>query len=377
MQNSANRSLSKSNKIVWFPTDNSSRASSRIHIYNINCELQRLGYHSMVLHRPESYIQEIPITEKIARDLFEEGDIVVIQKFHSPRTEKLIKYLKSIKVKVVYNDCDLPMNSNVISLVDQVVVPSNAYKSKIEAVNKNVFSIPDAPEKHEIKSDFNNKGKLKCVWFGASDGKKWNEVTFIQELIFNEFPEQWELITISDHEMADIQWEIGTLNRLVEFDLVVIPLPDMDERYKMKSSNRLLQSMSQGMPVLASPLPSYLDICNEWHLDHLICHTKEDWINHLQYYSSLENRRGASQRNIHVASHYQIRNIALKWCEYLNIGESFKRTNGSMNIDEYLVKRMDQIAIQWKQKKFNFKKYFINLKSLYLLGIYILKSIFR
>ena len=112
---------------------------------------------------------------------------------------------------------------------------------------------------------------LKVYWFGYG-GTSYlaeNLRPIIESL-------DMQLITIHEHDDADIQWNRHTwLDELKNADIIILPLNY--EEQPAKSNNRLTQAFSIGKPVICSPLPAYLNILEKWPKAALVAKSDDDW----------------------------------------------------------------------------------------------------
>ena len=125
------------------------------------------------------------------------------------------------------------------------------------------------------------------------------------------------LFTIHEHENANIKWELNTwLNNLRNVDIVIAPA-----NYKVqpaKSSNRLIQAMSLGKPVICSPLPAYLDVAKKYPGSFLLADTPEEWEECLRLLRDTPSfRKQLNERALEAAQDYSIDAIGEKWAKLL------------------------------------------------------------
>ena len=105
---------------------------------------------------------------------------------------------------------------------------------------------------------------MNVYWFGYGGHAHFAEDLrpTIEELGMN-------LITIHEHENADVKWNKDTVNvELAKADIIILPCD-----YKLqnaKSNNKLTQAMSLGKPIICSPLPAYNRILKEYPDDLII-----------------------------------------------------------------------------------------------------------
>ncbi len=175
-------------------------------------------------------------------------------------------------------------DNDMIDTVDFILVPSeylkeNLIKKGIDA-NK-IFFLPDAIETSpNLKKQYSKNEKVKIVWFG-NEGH-WNTLELIKKILKeNEQFKNYELTTISSHNEATKKWNLNTIwVDLLEHDIGVIPMDVDNQNHLVKSNNRATMFMALGIPVVCSPLPSYLNIIENG-LNGFIAQNEQEWIEYL------------------------------------------------------------------------------------------------
>jgi hypothetical protein len=220
-----------------------------------------------------------PLTaaDLIGRRLFQPGDLVICQKTNGPNTQSILKGLRSLGVATAYIDCDLPPRIEEARLAT-ITVCSSSYLA--EAYRKggigSIRYIPDAfewsaPPKGEQRPD-----RLRCVWFGSTTPEKWAEVEKLRKLVSCALP-KWVLVRVSDHPASEVRWALGTAWREIsQADAAILPGSDVPTMLA-KSSNKAVQAMALGVPVLAYPTPAYSEVIRHGR-NGLLCRTEHEWI---------------------------------------------------------------------------------------------------
>ena len=90
--------------------------------------------------------------------------------------------------------------------------------------------------------------------------------------------------------MDDIQGLV--VEEILECDAGIIPWPEIGEAERIKSSNRLVLFMSLGIPVIASPVPSYLPIVRHGENGFIVTETAE-WLECIESLRDNPTKRGA------------------------------------------------------------------------------------
>lgn len=271
--------------VHWILSGNYNRGSSRIHGFNIHMELCRQGVSSYINYYPKTTKRDLPFsfyTLKMLANQYSKKDIVIIQKFRGRKTLSFLENLKKNDIPIIYLDSDLPCKTKEAKMASCVVVPSEFLADiyKRNGVN-HVFVIHDAVERIKPPTSSVNPvaGSLKCVWFGRYSESRFRSINKLKEWVseLNKCSEGTITITtISDHKFADYKWEMSSFDLIHNFDLLVVPEFNTDLFYLAKSSNRATQAMALGLPVLCSPIPSYVKVVFDGYNGY-ICKSEHEW----------------------------------------------------------------------------------------------------
>ena len=191
------------------------------------------------------------------------GGIVFFQKLQGPNTEALVRRLKQDGTLTVYGIGDYVPENQIPLLCDAVVCSSEDLADYYRGQGcRSVTYIPDPAEfwclpKRARFARPISRG-LKVCWVGSSSN--WPPLEPLLQLFQEDEFRDFQLITISDHPQATLPWSPETVRRVVpECDLAVIPTGSTFA-YQVKSPNRALLFMANGVPVVASPLRSYSEV---------------------------------------------------------------------------------------------------------------------
>lgn len=365
-------------RIFWMLIGNQNTASSRIHGYRLHDFLRKQGWESHILVEPATTLRDIPLTAKDFREVsfLQPNDIVVIQKLSGSRTCQLLEWLSGIGVKTIYIDCDMPLKLKEASLATWTVCPSAylASEYKKNGIERAVY-IPDAVEHFRAPRLSHEEKMLRCVWFGRWASSRTEEIAYIQQLLDHDDFNNIELVIISDYPTADIQWDLSTFyTHLHACDFAVLPAKS-DDSAKVKSSNRALQAMALGLPVIVSPISAYQEVVhNEY--NGFLCRTDEEWLNALRQLSKPYVRQAMSQNAYTLANEFSIEKIGTLWMSFMqnitsnehpeiranrrkgslfNIrkmrARSFAKTLGSSNSRFTRFQRLCRAVIEWPIEK--------------------------
>jgi hypothetical protein len=315
------------NKILWFLWANPTfTASARLQGLRVHQQLKKLGYASEIAYIPTSFERIIPFSpslEKALPHLLNAGDIVILQKCKDKANLPVIHFFKKMGVTVILIDCDLPIGEDIGRVVNRIICSSETLRAAYAKINGQSAFIEDAPERFEERKVFIDKEKLTCVWFGDGTGHRWQDVQKLKTLLEDSRLSRWELITISNHTDATIQWQpdyLTTIGKLA--DVVVLPVFNRDEANAAKSANRLLQSMALSIPTICSPIFSYQAVA-ETEKGVIVCETEEDWVNEFLFLENANNRKDYSQAAFRSAQKYSLEKRVTEWVEAFELTDTF------------------------------------------------------
>ena len=231
--------------------------------------------------------------------------IVIFQKAYTKEDYELAKRLKSQGTIIVFDMCDNhfynPENNekyarraadmqHMIDIADHVIVTTDELGKLIS--KENIFQIDDyidEPEKNIFYKNYihykiprrfkkaNLTNRLKLVWFGnagiASQDYGLKDVNIVlpelAELnktiplsltIISNSPLKFREMIGNNHPFPTMycEWKKHYFShQLPFFDICLIPA-GINPYTRVKTNNRVVLSLSLGVPVIASPLPSYL-----------------------------------------------------------------------------------------------------------------------
>lgn len=305
-------------KVGWVLLGDKNVGSTRIHGINIHNFLNANGIKSEIIQT--SSISNISLDLSLIqcmKVLFSGYNVIFFQKVYAGKSVFFAKLCKVFGIKTVYIQADLIENP-MIKVVDKVVVVSDFLKKHYcDSYGINAVFIDDAIENVSLnyKKHISNE-KLKLVWVGHSDN--WKTLSIVMDAIETIGDNSIELTTISNHPDAMYKWDVDTVSKLImENDVGVIPSFELDWN-KAKSSNRLTLFASLGIPIIASPVPSYLDILTD-NEEVFFVKDRDDWCKAILKLKDPVVRQKISDKALEkVLSSYSINAIGAKWFNLIN-----------------------------------------------------------
>jgi len=310
------KSIKNNNQLIfWFLYGDNSVASSRLQGYLINKYLQNSYEINEIILHPTFPIKDIPWYGKEIYDVARvcRKGIVVIQKLKGDRVNLFIRQLQEIGAIVIYAQCDYQENNLTAMLCDHIVCPSHYLSSIFRKKGKAVSTIPDPVEQWIERSEISalNKKNIKLVWVGNKD--KWDTLNKIRNILKSRYFSDFQLVTISDHKDADIEWDLLTIKeKIIDCDIGIIPTKD-EIGFKVKSTNRITLFFALGIPVIADSIPSYEELIRN-KVNGYICNNEEEWRIALTDLRNPKRRKEIALRAYDdIIEKYHISKVADKW----------------------------------------------------------------
>lgn len=146
------------------------------------------------------------------------------------------------------------------------------------------------------------KLRVVCFGYGGSVAHADKLKPIIEKL-------DMELVKISEWDDADIKYDSETINQeLQKCDICILPCDYVNQPHK--SFNRLVQAYANKLPVIASPMPSYMEIGKGITL---FASSDLEWELHLELLKSEEIRNVFGKAGYKLAQNFSPEKIANKW----------------------------------------------------------------
>lgn len=312
--------------------------STRIAILNMLPYLRDAGYETHILFESPLNIEIPQLPDIVGRAAALDIDIVYFQKVRGPSVLDAATRLGARGIRTVYGVCDL-IENDMVEATDATVVVTEYLRSLYDRrLHARMHVVHDGIEKPDCRveryrPDIGSRRKpLKTVL-----------VTSASELMavpgFDEFPPHFRVTIVGRYrkfsvreaisrryrrylaqptaaerrrflrnlvrrDLTKIQWNIETVYGLMAAsDIGIIPVetsfnPQPDRSvspWQVKSENRLTMKMAMGLPVIASPVPSYEKVIVQGENGYL-ARTREEWLACLEALRDPERRRAMGRR---------------------------------------------------------------------------------
>lgn len=334
--------------------------STRIAVLNMFPFLQAAGFDPHIVFEPDQGTETPQLPADLATRLLYEGfRIVYFQKVYGPYVENLATALRKHGIRTVYGVCDL-VQETMAALTDATIIVTDYLKRLYsKSLWPKIHVVHDGIEHPEICRDtYSNEQGSRCkplraalVTSSALDHlpvfsfpPPWLEVEiigrysrqYIKRLreaswTFQRQPSRQNqfayLRFIANRRIKCVAWEpVDVYERLRRADIGIIPIdmqppvaPNSPEpSWKIKSENRLTMKMCVGLPVIATPIPSYEPVV-EHGRNGFFARSQAEWLEYLEALRDPQLRRsiGTAARNS-VIERYSMQSQAEKLVQVFN-----------------------------------------------------------
>ena len=299
--------------VGWLLSGDEARASTRVRGLLPHAYLRTQGVHSVVLaKRQENLRMRAREAARIAGAGF---DVLIFQGVAGEGAEKLARALRASGCRTVYAVGE-PERTRMPEVVDRVVLASESLRNRTGAPEKAtvIESMLETPS--ALCKDYSIPGpdaRVRVVWVGYPENL--HLLAPVREALADPRLDDFELVTISRGPEATFQWNIRRVwDQLVECDIAVLPSAETDW-YLAKPNTRMTMLKALGLPIVASPIPSYVATLT----DGRGCYFARDvgeWADCLASLSEFERRRemGLAERD-EVLARYGPEAIGRQWLE--------------------------------------------------------------
>ena len=277
-------------KIVWVHAHhkNLNNATFRFNVAPTHNRLLELGHESILVTDVEEAIRIHP-------------DIIVCMSANDANTIAKVPTLIHGTKTIVFQSDGPICSYEAYEAVDAIVLDSTYLETRVppQFYGKTTY-IPDSIEfsRSRFSPKKRSSGKLKLVWIGAG-----GNFFFAVDVISMLATRQFDITLISDlphndknalpilkgnlhPEVKVVEWNKDTYaDELNKCDVGIAPYPEnlivpdtmSFNNFYYKDNNRLVTMQAVGLPVICSPLPSYLAYIEHCRTG-LIANSMTDWI---------------------------------------------------------------------------------------------------
>lgn len=289
--------------------------STRFAVLNMLPYLRSAGLQPCILSEPPQPSETPDLTGMAARAVDAGCDVVVLQKVRGPGAVALARQLAAAGVHTIYAVCDL-VDVPMVEATDATVTVTAYLRSRYPAtLQPRIYVVHDGIERPAAcKSDWGaGTGTRNCqlqavlVTSGNLDRlavlghpPAWLKVRIVGRYArglgrWREMRWTWDtqrpgqrldyLRFLLDRRIECVPWNPeGVYQEMMQADIAVIPIETpaaqsgaaLSPAWKVKSENRLTMKMSMGLPVIATPIPSYEPVI-EHGVNGFFARSARDW----------------------------------------------------------------------------------------------------
>ena len=292
--------------------------STRISVLNIIPALRQAGYESEISFEPESPIHE-PNLDGLAHRMARSGvTIAYFQKLHGASVLLELAKLRQLGIRTIYGVCDFVDNEMAAACDATVVVTEYLRSLYASSLHERIHVVHDGIERPELaKYDYASKssrGRLRAVLVAASSIDTLPAIgrppSFVDVTVVGRYPmanakfghvrDAWHKLHVlgsraekfaafgwlAGRPFRKANWQLDTVyDHLINADVGIIPVntdpsptPGLPvATWQVRSENRLTLKMSLGLPVIASPVPSYIPVIEQGQTGY-IANSRDEWL---------------------------------------------------------------------------------------------------
>ncbi len=306
-------------RVNWILFGERAQAASRFQGYLVHDYLRSRGLDSRLLAAPPIPHHDVPWQPETHNRIAQlvHGEIVVFQKIWGPLAESL-RDVFSRETTVLYAEADYSPENPLPLRCDGVICSSKGVAQWHESQGMKTWVLRDPAELWLEPRRASEPGRVQICWIAHR--KNLETLEPLRELLGRPEFAEYDLVTVSNHPTADVQWSEEAARRVLQSSHVgAVPVRRTPEAARA-SSNRAVSLMAAGLPVVADRLPSYEEVIENGRTGYL-CDSMDDWRVALQELLDPARRAqigAAGQASIDPE--YRMETIGEQW---LNIFRSF------------------------------------------------------
>lgn len=300
-------------RAVWFvPVADESDAAIRLRRLNISKNIRILGYESVVFE--PYYIMKNDDIWDIVKDY----NVYIFSQFDK-RQHELMLFLKQKNPRAILlrDHCEAMFGLEYEAecfIASDAVVCSSHYLRDLSILEgfPHSYTIEDSIEDIDYsKYPPHYESRNRAVFMGG-----YGQSRIVSEILKPHiFHAGYDITLITENESAGKKWSLDTwADDFYDNDVALCSQP----AYMLAKSNvKVVNAMAFGMPVLASPIPSYKRII-EHGVNGFLCPSIEDWGKYLRELKDLDLRKKIGQNALNTAQEFTPKRIATKWLDLFN-----------------------------------------------------------
>ena len=283
---------------VLLSNSNDALPSTRISVLTMLPYLRQAGYEPKIVFDPP-VSAETPHVSGLTSTMLEQGiRIAYFQKVHGPSVLEEVRTLSQAGIKTIYGVCDL-IDNEMVKATDATIVVTDYLKQLHDAaLHHKIHVVHDGIERPDVQKRYDSwptgirrdtDRPLRAILVTSSE---------LDTIPIIDAPPKFLEVTI-----VGAYPPVLSYNLMVKADVGILPVdmrPDPDQPpgasfWQKKSENRLTMKMAVGLPVVASPVPSYKSIIEQG-MNGYIADGRSDWMAYFDALRDPELRKRVGER---------------------------------------------------------------------------------
>jgi glycosyltransferase involved in cell wall biosynthesis len=301
--------------VGWLLDGDEDDAAARLHGLLPHSYLRDHGVNSVILRKPRQGHVALELRPADIEQIIQAGfDIVVFQRFQSHDAEELARALQAVGTRTVYVEGEF-FNSRMPMVVDELVVGcetlkelNGVYSHKTSVIESPIETSPDLVKDSSRPPQRN---EIRVVWVGYPENL--HLLAPVKDALKDPRLSDFRLVTISRGPDVSIQWNRRRVwGQLLDCDIGVLPAP-LGGEYHFKPNTRMTMLKALGLPIVASPLPSYVQTLTHGRSCYF-ARSAGEWAENLAALADFARRReiGLADRDRILAT-YGLNAIGRRW----------------------------------------------------------------
>ena len=301
---------------ILLSNSNNPIPSTRIVVLNMLPFLRASGFDPHIVFEPDTSTKTPDVCGLIEKIKSQNFEIIVFQKVFGDSALTLANELREAGIKTVFAICDFVL-PDMCEVTDATIVVTDYLKSLYpKNQHAKISVVHDGIERPDLKkSDWrphsgSRSQPLKAVLVTSSSMDRlpllesppsWLHVNIVgnyspagnyrqraredywQIASMLNWPERWRFLKfLTNQRISRVPWGPASVYKdLQHADIGIIPIEvdpirDSTGEWKVKSENRLTLKMALGLPVIATPIPSYESVIEQG-VNGFLASSTQDW----------------------------------------------------------------------------------------------------
>ena len=301
--------------IGWLLKGDWDNGPARVHGLIQHRHFRRIGINSVLLRAPRKDGDFLNHRPADLQRIVDAGfDVVVFEGVHGPAAQQLARALGDAGTRTIFVTGDL-FGDDMAGVVDWIVGASEGltsiagpYRAR-SSVIESVLESPSALVKDYSRPSRNSR--IRVVWVGYPENL--HLLGPVRAALADPRLSRFDLVAISRGPGVTHQWHRKRVwAQLLACDIAVLPSAETDW-YQAKPNTRMIMFKALGIPIVASPLASYVATLTHGQSCYF-ARTPEEWTSGLLALSDRDRRReiGLAEREAILAK-YGVAANAQEW----------------------------------------------------------------